>query len=311
MSREPLAVTGGAGFIGANLVTRLCRDGHPVTVLDDLSKGRTEYLEGSGATVIEGSISDPEATARAFEGVDCVIHLAAAGSVVDSVTSPEPNFDANVRGTFDVLRAAVDAGATRVVFASTGGAIMGDTSPPVNEDSLPWPISPYGASKLAGEAYCHAFAGSFGLRCVMLRFANVYGPYSAHKKGVITQFLKSAMTGDPMVIYGDGAASRDFLYVDDLCDGIVAAVELEDPNDEIYHLALGVEVTISELADLVRDISGRPDIEIRYEDRRVGEVERTFANAERARERLGFEPRYDLRTGMQATLDWFRENVSV
>ena len=183
-------VTGGAGFIGANLLRQI-DDAHDVRVLDNLLRGRRELLPSDrDIELMVGDIRDPDAVARAVRGVDMVIHLAAFGSVVESVTDPVENFDINARGTFEVLRGAANAGVDRFIFASTGGAIMGDQEPPIDEDSLPWPISPYGASKLCGEAYLHAFAGSFGMRPVALRFANVYGPFSYHKGSVVATNLK-------------------------------------------------------------------------------------------------------------------------
>jgi UDP-glucose 4-epimerase len=182
---------------------------------------------------------------------------------------------------------------------------MGNAPPPVDESTLPWPISPYGASKLCGEAYCHAFAGSFGLSVVALRFANVYGPVSEHKKGVVTNFIKHALRREPIVIYGDGTASRDFLYVDDLCDGIRAAVEAP-LDDEVIHLASGEETSIDELARLVLDLT-RAEVPIRYEERRRGEVERTFARPDRGAELLGFAPAHTLAEGLRKTIEWFAE----
>jgi UDP-glucose 4-epimerase len=277
-----------------------------VRALDNFSRGRRDYLSGVETEIVEGDIRDEAAVAKAIQGVDTVVHLAAFGSVVESVEDPVENFDVNVRGTLVVLRAAAAAGVERVVFASTGGAIMGNTPPPVDETSVPWPISPYGASKLCGEAYCHAFAGSFGLPVVALRFANVYGPMSDHKKGVITNFLKQSLRGEPIVIYGDGTASRDFLYVDDLCDGITATVDA-DLQDEVLHLASGEETTINDLARLILGLTDAADTPTRHEERRRGEIERTFARAERAGELLGFEPAHSLAEGLEKTVRWFAE----
>jgi UDP-glucose 4-epimerase len=277
-----------------------------VRALDNFSRGSRDYLQGADAEIVEGDIRDADAVARAMEGIDTVVHLAAFGSVVESVEDPTENFDVNVRGTLVVLRAAAAAGVEKLVFASTGGAIMGNTPPPVDETTLPWPISPYGASKLCGEAYCHAFAGSFGLPVVALRFANVYGPMSDHKKGVITNFIKQSLRGEPIVIYGDGTASRDFLYVDDLCDGITAAVD-SDLRDEVLHLASGEETMISDLARLILELTDAADTPIRYEERRRGEIERTFASPERAAELLGFKPAHSLAEGLEKTVRWFAE----
>jgi UDP-glucose 4-epimerase len=255
---------------------------------------------------VEADIRDEEAVARAVKGVDTVVHLAAFGSVVESVADPGENFDVNVGGTLVLLRASAEAGVAKFVFASTGGAIMGNAPPPVDETTLPWPISPYGASKLCGEAYCHAFAGSFGLPVVALRFANVYGPVSEHKKGAVTAFIMRAFRGEPLVIYGDGTATRDFLYVDDLCDGISAAMKAP-LQDEVIHLASGQETAIADLARLILELADAEETPIRYEERRRGEIERTFATAERAAELLAFKPRHSLRDGMRKTVGWFAE----
>jgi UDP-glucose 4-epimerase len=302
-------VTGGAGFIGANLLRQLDAS-HEVRVLDNLMRGSRELLPPDrDIDLIAGDIRDPDAVRRAVQGVDLVIHLAAFGSVVESVTDPVENFEINARGTFEMLRGAADAGVERFVFASTGGAIMGDQEPPIDERSLPWPISPYGASKLCGEAYMHAFAGSFGIRPIALRFANVYGPYSAHKKGVITRFIRAALAGGTFEIFGDGQASRDFLHVDDLCRGILAGAE-SDLSDEVLHLASGNETTINELARLILDLVGS-DVEVVHHPRRAGEVERNFARADRAREVLGWSPEISLRDGMMSTIEWFRAHDTV
>jgi UDP-glucose 4-epimerase len=280
--------------------------GIAVRSLDNFSRGRREYLEGLDVDVVEGDVRDEEAVARGLAGVDSVVHLAAFGSVAESVEEPLENFDVNVHGTLVLLRGAAEAGVEKFVFASTGGAIMGNTPPPVDETSLPWPISPYGASKLCGEAYCHAFAGSYGLPVVSLRFANVYGPLSEQKKGAATVFVQRALRGQPLVIYGDGEATRDFLYVDDLCTGIAAA--LGAPlTDEVLHLASGVETSIEELARLVLELAGAEDAPIEYAEKRRGEIERTFATYDRAAELLGFAPAHSLRDGMRKTVDWFAE----
>jgi UDP-glucose 4-epimerase len=303
---ERALVTGAHGFIGANLVPKLLARGAEICAFDNFSRGSRENLAGLDVEVVEGDVRDREAVAGALSGIDTVVHLAAFGSVAESVEEPFENFDVNVRGTLVLLAASAAAGVQKVVFASTGGAIMGNTPPPVDETTVPWPISPYGASKLCGEAYCHAFAGSFGLPVVALRFANVYGPVSEHKKGAVTNFVKRALRREPLVIYGDGSATRDFMYVDDLCDGICAAVEAP-LADEVIHLASGEETSIGDLARLVLELTGAEEVPVRYEERRRGEIERTFAKPERAAELLGFAPAHSLGEGMRKTVDWFAE----
>ena len=198
--RKKILVTGGAGFIGANLVRRLREKGFEEWVFDNLSRGRLEYLPDVKRT-INGNIRDQEALYKAMSGIETVIHLAAYGSVIESVSDPQPNFDINVNGTFNVLECARKAKVKRLIFASTGGALIGEATPPVDEMSLPKPISPYGASKLCGEAYCHAYAKAYGICTIALRFANVYGPFSGHKKGAATKFMKCLLKNEPMPIF--------------------------------------------------------------------------------------------------------------
>jgi UDP-glucose 4-epimerase len=305
---ERILVTGGCGFIGANLVPQLLAEGKWVRVLDDLRTGRAEYLDGYDVEFVKGDVCVPAVVADAMTDVHAVIHLAAAGSVVDSVADPATNFAANALGTFTVLNAVRAAGIERLVFSSTGGALIGDATPPVNEQSLPKPISPYGASKLAAEAYCHAFAKSYGIRTVSTRFANVYGPYSGHKKGAITAFFKALHRGEPIVIYGDGNASRDFMYVDDICAGIRLGLTTDVPGGTVVHLATGVETSVAQLAQTCREVVGRPDHPIEFRPRRAGEVERNFATYDLARELLGFQPSVALEEGLARTWKWYLDN---
>ena len=298
-------VTGGCGFVGANLVPVLLERGADVRILDNFSLAGRDRVADLDVEVLEGDVRDPDAVARAVEGVEAVIHLAAFGNVVDSIAEPRENFDVNARGTLVVLEAAAHADARRFVFASTGGALLGDAPPPVDESSVPRPISPYGASKLCGEGYCHAFRGSYGLQTVALRFANAYGPRSEHKKGAVTAFIKRALQGDPLVIYGDGSATRDFLYVEDLCRGIAAAVA--ESADGIVHLASERETSLGALAAMIVDIVGT-DVPIEHMPARRGEVERNFALARRASELLGFRAAVSLEEGLARTVEWFRTN---
>jgi UDP-glucose 4-epimerase len=202
-----ILVTGGAGFIGATLVRGLVECGYRVRVLDNLSTGDPAYLAGVDADLRTGDIRDDGALDDAVTGCDAIIHLAAAGSVIGSVADPASNFEVNVTGTFRVLEAARRNGVPRVVQASTGGALIGDAPVPVDERSLPKPLSPYGASKLAGEGYAHAFAKTYGMRTVAVRFGNVYGPWCGRKRGVLNAFFTALHTGRPLVIYGDGTAT--------------------------------------------------------------------------------------------------------
>jgi UDP-glucose 4-epimerase len=297
-------ITGGRGFIGVNLVPSLAQTRN-VRVLDNLHRSSpTGWLDGA-AEFFQADILELATLTQAFDGVSDMVHLAAYGSVVESIADPAINFAVNVQGTLNVLRAAVDAGARRMVFASTGGALIGDATPPVSELSLPKPISPYGASKLCGEAYCHAFAKSYGLETICLRFGNVYGPHSAHKKGAVTLFIKALMNDQPIVIYGDGTASRDYIHVDDLCGGIEAALDASLVGGDVFHLASGRETTILDLANILRNVAGKPNHPIEFKAGRRGEVARNFADYSKARETFSFDPKWRIEDGLAATWEWF------
>lgn len=300
-------VTGGAGFVGATLVRRLVSSGRPTRVLDNFSTGSAAHLEGVQAEIARGDIRDFDALAGALEGVEAVVHLAAAGSVVASVADPVENFQVNVAGTFQVLNGARLAGVERVVMASTGGALIGDAEPPVDERSLPKPLSPYGASKLAGEGYAHAFAASYGLRTVALRFANVYGPWSERKTGVMNQFFRAIREGVPMVVYGDGSSSRDYTHVEDISAALLAALERDLPGGTVLHIASGVETTVLQLAELCREVAGVPDHPIEFREQRPGEVGRNFADYGLAEEMLGYRPTVKLADGLRGTWEWLEQ----
>ena len=302
-------VTGGAGFVGATLVRRLVDSGHSVRVFDNYSTGDPGQLAGVDAELVEGDIRDVAALDAALTGIQGVVHLAAAGSVVMSVEDPVPNFDVNVVGTFRVLDAARRAGVERIVQASTGGALLGNAAPPVRESSLPRPISPYGASKLAGEGYACAFAHAYGLSTVALRFANVYGPWSARKRGAMTMFFRAIHAGEPIVIYGDGAASRDYTHVDDISSALQLGLTSDVPGGTVLHIASGVETTVRCLADLCRVAAGKPDHPVEYRPKRPGEVERNFASYELAQKVLGYAPSISREAGIPKTWRWFQDSV--
>jgi UDP-glucose 4-epimerase len=284
-------------------------DGYRVRVLDNLTTGSADHLAGVDVDLVTGDIRDEATVDAAMAGVDAVVHLAAAGSVVDSVADPRFNFESNVLGTFRVLDAVRRAGVPRVVLASTGGALIGDATPPVDEMSLPKPISPYGASKLAGEGYAHAFAAAYGIRTVCLRFANVYGPYSERKKGAVTTFLRALHTGSPITIYGDGRASRDYIHADDICAGLQGGLQGDLPGGTVLHIASGVETSVADLARLCCLAAGRPDHPIVFAEARPGEVTRNFATYARAGEMLGYAPTVELADGLRRCWEWFTRSV--
>jgi UDP-glucose 4-epimerase len=302
-------VTGGCGFIGVNLTSRLVAEGNQVRILDNLSLGKREDVEPFGVDLQVGDIRDFAAVTKACQGIDTVVHLAAHTRVVESVTDPELNFEINVVGTMNVLRGCRDAGVKKFIFASTGGAILGEQEPPVHEGMVPRPISPYGAGKLAGEAYSSAFFGSYGLNTVALRFSNVYGPSSYHKGSAVAVFFRNLMQKEPIVIYGDGEQTRDFLYVGDLVDAIFLADAANTPG-EVFQIASGRETSIRTLLNTMKEVLPEVVFDIRYEPARAGEITRNYASVEKARRLLGYDPKTKLADGLKSTWQWFQTKAS-
>jgi UDP-glucose 4-epimerase len=299
-------ITGGCGFIGANLVRFLAaRTTWSLRVVDDHRAG-AGHVPADLVEVWTGDVGDPAVLDDVLGDVDAVIHLASQTGVAPSLESPARDFEGNAATTFRVLEGCRTRGVQTFVFASSGAAI-GDAPPPLHEELVPRPLSPYGAGKLVGEAYCQAYAGSFGMHTVALRFSNVYGPFSAHKKNAIPNFIKRSLKREDITIYGDGSQTRDFIHVDDLCDGILRALAAEDVAGEVFQLGTEVETSITELAELIRALT-RADGEIVFEPGRAGEVHRSRVDVSKARRLLGFDPRIGLHEGLAATAVWYRDN---
>jgi UDP-glucose 4-epimerase len=296
-------VTGGAGFIGSALVRLLARRGDDVRVYDNLSTGSAELLDGTGAELVEGDVRDVKSLTLAAKGCDVVFHLAAGTGVLPSVEDPFADFDLNAGGTLAALWAARSVGAERFVFSSSN-APLGAGAYPAREENPVGPLSPYGAGKAAGEAYCSAFHGAYGLDTVAVRFSNAYGPRSAHKGNVIPLFLKRILSGQELVVYGDGTQTRDFVFVDDLAAGLLLASEIEGIGGEIFQLASGVETSLKTLVSLLAEITGH-EPEVRYEAPRSGEILRNYSLIDKAQQRLGYAPAVVLRDGLRQTYDWF------
>lgn len=297
-------VTGGCGFIGTNLVPLLQAAGHEVSVLDSQVLGRREHLGDFAGRFVHGDLRDTTALATALQGVDAVVHLAADTRVIDSIADPATNFDVNVVGSFRLLEAMRARGIRRLVNASTGGAIIGEAEPPVHEGMVPSPISPYGASKLAVEGYCSAWAGSYGAQALSLRFANVYGPRSFHKGSVVAAFLKQVLAGQPLIVHGDGTQQRDFVFAEDLCAGIVRG--LESGLSGVYQLGTGVPVSVNALIEAIRTVVAPRSVAVDYRPARAGEILHTWCDVSRARAALGYAPNTALVAGLAATWAWFQ-----
>ena len=311
---KTILVTGGCGFIGTNLVKHLADRGCQIKILDNLSAGKEENLKllqsqdcrFSDLELVIGDIRNRDEVRRMVKGVDAVVHLAAHTSVVESLEKPKENWDVNVNGTLNLLEACRQNGVSRFIFASSN-AVVGEQSPPIDELKIPKPLSPYGASKLAGEALCSTYYHSFGLETVALRFANCYGPYSDHKTSVVARFLELAKEDKPLTIYGDGKQTRDFVHADDVCQAIYLSLVAEDSVfGEVFQIASGLETSINKLAGTLREVTKR-NLQIIYEPERAGEIKRNYSDISKAKRVLGFEPVVKLREGLHSLQEWHRE----
>jgi UDP-glucose 4-epimerase len=297
-------VTGGAGFIGSTLTRLLLERGYAVRVYDDLSSGSRDHLAGLDLELVTGDVRDLDSLQRACAGADTMFHLAAGAGVVDSIEHPIENFDLNARGTLLALWAAKQAGVGRFVFSSSN-APLGDNAYPASEDKPVAPLSPYGAGKATGEAYCSAFFGAYGFEAVAVRFSNAYGQRSALKSNVIPLFIRRIMAGQPLTIYGDGSQTRDFVFVSDLANGLIRAAETPAVGGEIFQLASGVETSLNELVARLSEVSGVTP-QLRHEPPRAGEIQRNYSLVDKARERLGHAPQVSLAEGLAMTWEWFQ-----
>jgi UDP-glucose 4-epimerase len=320
---EKYLVTGGCGFIGTSFIAELLRvnSSSKIRVLDSLMtgtiadlaevapchKGAIDNLNLRVGSVefVEGDIRDSALLKECAAGVDCIVHLAANTGVGPSVEDPRLDMESNVIGTFNALEAARLQGVKKFIFASSG-APAGEVEPPIHEELPPHPVSPYGASKLAGEGYCSAYYRTFGIDTVCLRFGNVYGPRSKKKSSVVAKFIRQALQGDSCVIYGDGTQTRDFLYIDDLVRAVILAIE-KPVGGETFQIATGMERTVGEVASIIAEALGRRGIEMRIEhdSPRLGDVKRNYSDTSKAARMLDWTPEMEVPDGIERTLNWF------
>jgi UDP-glucose 4-epimerase len=304
-------VTGGAGFIGSSIAEALLAKGEGVRVLDDFSSGRRENLESLSGRIelIEGSILDADAVARAARGVEVVFHEAAIPSVARSVDAPRPSVEVGVQGTTVVLDVARHAGVRRVVFAASSAAYGDTPTLPKVETMEPRPLSPYAVSKLAAEHLMRVFAGLYGLETVSLRYFNVFGPRQDPKSeyaAVIPKFVTAALRGERPQVFGDGEHTRDFCYIDNAVSAnLLAATTTRKLKGEVVNVACGQRTSLNRLLSIVGELVGTK-VEPRYGPPRAGDVRDSLADIGAAHELLGYEPRVDVRQGLERTIDAFR-----
>lgn len=305
-----VVVTGGAGFIGGNLCRWLsdANEVDEVVALDNLATGFRENLAGTAATLVEGSILDPATLDECFAGADSIIHLAARPSVPRSVADPEPSHEANATGTMNVLEAARRAGGVQVIVASSSSVYGGNLTMPKSEDLACRPLSPYAASKLATESYALAWQSSYGLPTLAFRFFNVFGPLQPPRhaySSVVPAFLAAAMESRPLPVHGDGEQSRDFTFVDTVCEVLTIAATrgMSDPGP--LNLAYGSRTNLLELIAHLERLLGQP-LEVEHVAPRQGDMRHTQADNSRLVSLFPDVTPVSLEVGLERTIEWFR-----
>jgi UDP-glucose 4-epimerase len=300
-------VTGGAGFIGANLVRALLARGDDVRVLDNFSTGNRTNLAGlTDVELVEGELRSYERVHNAVRGVEVVFHLGALGSVPRSVQDPLTSGAVNVEGTLNVLLAARDEGVRRVIFASSSSIYGDQPELPLRETMAPDPISPYGVAKLAAERYCVSFTRVYPFETVVLRYFNVFGPRQDPRSqyaAVVPLFVTAIAAGEPVTIFDDGEQSRDFTYIDNVVAANLLAADAADASGRIFNVSSGAPASVNELAETIGRLLDKP-VERRYLPPRPGDLRNSWADVSEAREALGFEPSVSLEDGLRRTADF-------
>jgi nucleoside-diphosphate-sugar epimerase len=311
-------VTGGAGFIGSNIVNRLLKEGHSVRVLDNFSTGKRKNIErftrrrkGAGSfELIEGDIRDLETLKKAMKGVDYCLHQAALSSVERSVRDPFMTTEVNIRGTLNVLTAAKAAKVKRVIFSSSSSIYGGGKSKePLSEENIANPLSVYAATKLVGEHYGRLFFKIHGLEVISLRYFNVFGPYQdpdSEYAAVIPRFIKAVLKNKPPVIYGDGTQSRDFTYVNNVVEANLLAVYADKTGGESFNIATSNSISVNKLWDLI-SAETHKNVKPRFVPPRKGDVKYSLSNISKAKERLGYKVKTDLETGLAETIEYYEK----
>src|SRR5436190_17173252 len=308
---KKVVVTGGAGFVGSNIVRRLLKEGTRVVVLDDFYTGDMENLpaDDSHLEVIRGSVTDFELVCDVIKGAAIVFHEAARNIIV-STRNPREDYEVNIGGTLNVLLAARETNVPRTVYASSASVYGNPRYLPINEDDATNMLSPYAVSKFAGENYCKAFYESYALSSAVVRYSNVYGtaqrpdnPYC----GVVSKFFESAMKGESPKIHGDGEQTRDFTYIDDVVEATLLAGISPKADGQVYNVGTGREVTVNQLARMIIDITGA-NVEPAYVDRRdIDNIRRRVVNIEKIRRELRWIPTFTVEHGLVRTYEWLKE----
>jgi len=307
-------VTGGAGFIGSHLTTRLVEKGHSVRVLDDLSSGKVENLSSVAGSVelITGDIRDPEQCRRACDGIEIVFHEAAIPSVPKSVDHPAASHDANINGTFNMLMAAAAQKCRRVIYAASSSAYGNSEVSPKHEGLATAPLSPYAVQKLAGEMYGRAFYECFGLETLSIRYFNVFGPRQDPRSqyaAAIPAFVSCILVDQSPTIYGDGEQTRDFTYVDNVVHGNLLAAEAAKTCGQTINIACGRKISVNQIIQEINNLLGK-NVQPKYVPVRKGDVKHSLADISRAQKLIGYEPKVHFDEGLRLAIDYYA-SVSV
>lgn len=312
LENRRVLVTGGAGFVGSNLVRRLLREGARVTVLDDLFTGRLENLPAGGFEFVQGSVCDVALVDRIVPAHEVVFH-AAARNIVVSTRNPREDFETNIGGTLNVLMAARAAKTERVLYTSSTSVYGNPRYLPINEDDRLSLLTPYAVSKLGGENYCMAFYESYGLPTTAVRYSNIFGPGQDPANpycGVVAKFLEALLAGRPPVIHGDGNQTRDFTFVDDAVEATLLAATSDRALGEVFNVGTGVETRVNELAAALVRVTGS-NVTPEHSDRRdIDNIRRRVVNIEKTRRTLRWVPEVTLEEGLRRTVEWQRGRVN-
>ncbi len=305
-------VTGGAGFIGSNIVERLVSEGYSVRILDDFSSGRQENIAGfeDVISVVRGDLRDPDVARRAVDDIDCIFHQAALPSVQRSVENPVLSNEINVSGTVNLLNAARQAGVRRVIYAASSSAYGDQPVPVKKENLLPMPLSPYAVAKLTCEYYLKAFYECYGLETVSLRYFNVFGPRqdpNSEYSAVIPLFITKVLAGESPTIYGDGRQSRDFTYVSNNVSAnlLAAKADAEAVAGGVFNVACGRSYTLLQLLDAINEIIGS-DVKPILAPPRTGDVRHSLADIKAAEKAFGYQVEVDFMEGLRRTVEFYR-----
>jgi nucleoside-diphosphate-sugar epimerase len=311
---EKYLVTGGAGFIGSNIVKKILENGDFVRVVDNFSTGRREnieeFLNNSNFELIEGDITDLEVAKRVVNGIDFVLHQAAIPSVQRSVEDPLRSNNANINGTLNMLIASRDAKIKKFVYAASSSAYGDNPALPKKEDFPPMPISPYALTKYTGERYCQIFWKLYSLPTICLRYFNVFGPKQNPKSqyaAVIPNFISAFIKNEEPVIYGSGEQSRDFTFVENVVSANLSSAKCTDGNGEVVNIACGGETSLNQLVDMLKKITGK-DVKADYQKERQGDVLHSRADISKAEKIIGYTPKIKFKEGLIKTFDWYKEN---